>query len=625
MRTILGSITAGLLLVAAIWAMSFAALEPADFTFSNGSEIKTVDPALVTGQPEGRIVRALFEGLCAWDPKTLDPIPGVAEAWGPSDDKLTWTFHLRDDARWSDGSPVVAADFHWSYRRFLHPETGSEYAYQLWYVVGAEQYTSGKVEVGDPVEVELTGDPPEDRPFARGPIHRGKLVAIDEPDREGGTDGEATPSATKAVYTVEIGGRTRRFQQGARAPGTEDYRWLLLDFDTVGIQTPDRRTVVFHLKHAVPYFPNLLGFYPMFPVNPRCYETYGYPGWTKPRRIVTNGPYLLEFRRIRDRIRLVKNPHYWDRENVKLDVIDALAVESYTTMLNLYLTGQVDWIPVVPAEVIPDLLKRPAKDFVPSAYLSTYYYLVNVSKPPLDDPRVRRALGMAMGKREIVEKITRAGQQPTRSIVPPNISNYVDYKSAECDARDLEKARRLLAEAGYPQGRGFPKLEILYNTADTHQAIAELIQSQWKRELGIDVGLVNQEWPSYLNSRRLGQYHIARAGWIGDYVDPNTFLELFLTENPNNHTRWGNAEYDRLVTTAQSEPDGAKRMRMFHDAEQILMDEMPIIPIYSYVDQNMVRPYVKGFYRNILDTHPLKDISIDSEEKARILKAEGLR
>jgi len=625
-------------LAALVWAVSFGTLPPADFTFSNGSEIKTVDPAIVTGQPEGRIVRALFEGLCVWDPRDLSPQPGVARAWDLSDDKLTYTFHLRRDAAWSDGTPVVADDFVWSFRRFLHPNTGAEYAYEMWYVMGAEQYTSGKVKPGDPVEIELNERPSGALPFASGIVLRGELLAVEAPsaDREPGARlrqeaarGEAGFESETAgsgeIYVVKIDGRTRRFQKGAREPGTEDYQWLLYDFESVAITALDRYTLEIRLKHPVPYFPNLMGFYPMYPVNRKCVETHGYPAWTKPENLVTNGPFLLQFRRIRDRIRLVKNPYYWDRENVRLDVVDALAVESYPTNLNLYMTGQVDWIPAVPTEVIADLLARKQGDFKPTPYLSTYYYLFNTKKAPLDDARVRRALAMAIDKREIVERITRAGQKPTRSLVPPDIKNNLDYTPAECEPYNVEKARRLLAEAGYPGGRGFPKIEILYNTSEAHQAIAELIQSQWKRSLGIDAGLRNQEWTAYLISRRMGDYHVARAGWIADYIDPNTFLEMFTTGNPNNHTGWGAPEYDRLLETARNETNDVRRMQHFQEAERILMDHMPIIPLYSYVSQDMVRPYVKGFYPNLLDTHPLKDIWVDQEEKDRVLKAEGLR
>jgi oligopeptide transport system substrate-binding protein len=609
MRTAAAYILVFAALAAMIWAVSFGRLPPADFTFCNGDEIKTVDPARVTGAPEGRIVRALFEGLCRWDPKTLRPIPGAAESWEISDDGLTYTFQLRDDALWSDGTPVTAEDFAWSFRRFLHPRTAAEYAYEMWYVDGAEAFTTGKVAPGDAVEVELLEQPPGARPFAAGRIVRGELLRIEQADEDNGSK----------VYVVEVGDRVKRFQKGTSASGSTDYRWLLPDFREVGIRAVDRHTLVMRLKHPVPYFLNLMGFYPMFPVQRRCVETHGFPAWTKPENIVTNGPFRLKWRRIRDRIRLIKSPTYWDREHVHLDVVDALAVSSYATMLNLYLTGQADWILSVPPDVIPELIDRPQDDFKPAPFLGTYYYMLNTRKPPLDDPRVRRALAMAIDKRQIVEKITRAGQEPARSLVPSAISGYVDYRPALCEPYDVDRARELLAEAGYPGGRGMPKIDILYNTSEAHQAIAELIQAQWTRTLGVRARLQNQEWAAYLSSRRRGDYQVARAAWIGDYLDPNTFLDMFVTGGANNNTGWSNLEYDRLVEQAQQENDAARRMELFHRAERILMDEMPIIPIYFYVSTSMVRPYVKGFYPNIQDVHPLVGISIDRELKARIL------
>ncbi len=519
-------------LAAIIWAVSFGTLPPADFTFCNGDEIKTVDPAIVTGAPEGRIINALFEGLTRWNPKTLEPEPAVAASWDISDDKLTYTFHLRKNARWSDDTQVTADDFVWSWRRFLHPATGAEYAYELWYIVGAEEFTTGKIKS---------------------------------------------------------------------------------DFSSVGIKALDRQTLQVQLKHPVPYFLSLVGFYPMFPVNQRCVRKHGYPAWTKPENIVCNGPFRLKFRRIRDRIRLVKSDTYWDRDNVRLNVIDALAVSSSTTMLNLYMTGRADWITTVPVEVIPELMKRPEGDFTPSPFLAVYYYVVNTTKPPLDDKRVRQALALAIDKQQIVDKVARAGQQPARSLVPTEIRKYIDYIPAECGQYNIEEAGRLLAEAGYPGGRGMPKVEILYNTSENHKAIAELLQAQWKRALGVDVRLRNQEWTTYLNSRRQKKYQIARAGWIGDYVDPNTFLDMFVTDSPQNHTGWSNTEYDRLIDFAQQEPDEKKRLAYFHRAERILMDEMPVIPIYFYVSTSMVRSYVKGFYPNIQDVHPLRAIWIEGK------------
>ncbi len=597
-----------------VWAVSFGTLPPADFTFCNGDEVKTIDPAISSGQPEGRIIWALFEGLCRWHPETLEPIPGVAERWELSDDKRTYTFFLRREARWSDGTPITAHDFTYSLRRFLHPATAAEYGKELWYIENAKRFTVREVAVGDPVEVELHEKPEGALPFAPGVLVRGTLRAIDDPEAE------------RPVFTVEIDDRSRRFQrveEGAAPNGVTACRMITYDFDHVGVRTVDDYTLEIRLDHPVPYFLQLMGFYPFSPVNRRCVETHGYPAWTRPENLVGNGAYRLEFRRVRDRIRLVKSPTYWNRDEVRLETIDALAVKSATTMLNLYMTGKVEWITTVPTEVVTDLLDR--DDFQPAPYLALYYYLINTERPPLDDPRVRQALAMAVDRHEIVKEVTRAGQVPAYSLVPAEISKYLDYTPPEFGRFDPEQAQRLLAEAGYPEGRGCPRIEVLYNTSESHKAIAEVIQAQWKKHLGVDVTLSNQEWGAYLTSRRQGRYMVARAGWIGDYIDPNTFLSLFTSDNPQNQSGWSSAEYDRLIRAAQREPDDRRRLELFRAAECIVLDELPMIPIYLYVSQSMVRPYVEGFYQNIQDVHPLWALGIDEQKREQLRRREGLR
>ncbi len=599
-------------------ALALVRPEKADFTFCNGTEIKTVDPALVSGQPEGRVIWAIFEGLTTYHPRTLAPMPGVAERWEISPDGKTYTFFLRKDARWSDGRPVTAEDFRWSFQRLLHPETAAEYAYELWYITHAEEYTGGRVAVGDPVEIELREREPSDPPFARGKMLYGRLLAIEAPEAAasstgpGRAEGSGPPTA-EPVYVVDIGGKPRRFQRATavpRDPTAEDYAWLLFDFHRVGIQAIDERTLQITLKHPVPYFLEIVGFFPMCPVPRHCVERYGYPAWTKPENIVCNGPFVLKYRRIRDRIRLEKNPYYWDRADVLLNSVDVLAVESAVTGLNLYLTGSSDWIPTVPNEIVPDLLRSRRRDFLPAPYLASEYYIFNTRREPLNKSQVRRAIAMAVNKQEIVSRVLRSGQIPAESLVPADIAKYVAYQPPHCERYDPQRAAALLSEAGYPGGRGMPRMELLYNTHESHQAIAELLQSQWSRTLGLDVRLNNQDWARYLASRREGEFWIARAGWIADYLDPNTFLEMFTTDNPNNHGGWSHPEYDSLVAAAQVEPRPEQRMRLFRRAEEILLREMPLIPIYWPVTRNMVSPRVQGFYPNILDIHPLKDLRI---------------
>jgi oligopeptide transport system substrate-binding protein len=618
-------LAAVLVLAALGYSLSFGTLPPANYTFVNGTEIKTVDPATATGVPEGRIIREIFEGLCGWHPADLHPIPGVAKSWDISADKKTYTFHLRKNARWTDGTPVTAEDFVYSWRRFLHPATAAEYSYEMWYIVNAERFTKQQVQVGDVVEIELpksADNTDTDRPFAPGKIIKGKLLSIDPSDAPPNGDNAVEPGESEAgsgdlAYLVAVDGVPRRFHRGGLR--AEDYVWLLPDFDTVGIKSLDVHTLEVKLKHPVPYFLDLTGFYPFAPVNRRCVESYSNTDWTKPENIVSNGPFQLEMRRVRDRIRLVKSPTYWDRDNVRLEIVDALAVESLTTGLNLYLTNQADWIEYVPNAVVKDLIAQKRPDFKPAPYITTYFYRLNVTRPPLNNPLVRRALNLATNKRDIVERVTMAGQQPARSMVPPVIEDRSHYKPALTDDFNPERARQLLAEAGYPDGKGFPTIAIDYNTNDTHKSIAELLQFQWKKHLGIQVELRALEWQAYLQNQQALQYDLSRSGWVGDYPDPNTFLGLWTSDSGNNKTGWANAQYDALIQKAQFEADEQKRNEFFREAERILMDELPVIPVYFYVSTSMVKPYVRGYFPNFHDLHPLRDVWIDEQAKQQWL------
>jgi oligopeptide transport system substrate-binding protein len=291
-------------------------------------------------------------------------------------------------------------------------------------------------------------------------------------------------------------------------------------------------------------------------------------------------------------------------------VIDALSIDDRTTAVNLYLTGKADWVTVPPPVVLREMLAKdpPPNDVKPAPQLTTYYYMVNTTRKPVNDVRVRKALALALDREEITRVATAAGEVPAFSFVPPAMPGY---KGQPFPPRDPELARKLLAEAGYPGGRGFPKLEIHYNTEQSHQAIAELARKQWQRELGLNVTLRNEEWASAQDTQQQMNYMLSRRSWTGDYLDPNTYLDLFVTDGENNSTGFSNAEYDRLIADAAKEPDEQKRMQMLERAEQILMEEMPIIPIYFYVSKNLVRPYVRGWYNNLQDFHPLNTIWID--------------
>jgi oligopeptide transport system substrate-binding protein len=628
------------LAVAAVaWAVSFGTLPPADFTFDNSTEIKTVDPPKATGQPEGRIIDAVFEGLLrhtvppeklktakAGENLDLSAEPASAESYTISEDGRTYTFQMRKAAKWSDGSPVTAHDFAWSWRRMLHPETASEYAYQLHYLQGAEQYTTAEVKEEEPVEVELDDRPNPLQTFPRGTIVRGTLTRIEkspEPQFAKDLDKQEQKRAWGAwretwIYWVTPEGAQEAVAYCKQTPAgrSKVTRCLhvLPDFEkTVGIQPEGDQKLVLTLKHPTPYFPELLAFYPLFPVNRRCVETFGSPNWTKPENLVSNGPYRIQFRRIRDRIRLVKNESYWNAESVQLKTIDALAIKSETTALNMYLSGQIDWATTVPKTMIPEIQKQLGPQFRNTPMLTTYFYRLNVNRPPLDNVKVRQALSLALDRRQICEHVTKAGEVPARGFVPPGLTGY---PYPQMPGFDPERAQKILAEAGYPGGRGLPRLEILYNVSDAHQEIAEVIQQQWRENLGIDVQLRNLEWGVFLDTLQSTDFQIARSGWIGDYPDPNTFVDMFVTGGANNQTNWSNARYDELVEKAGSEFDPPKRLQMLADAEQILLDEQPIIPIYWAVTFNLVKPDVRGFYSHPQDWHPLQLLSVEKKQAA---------
>jgi oligopeptide transport system substrate-binding protein len=635
------------------WAVSFGTLPPADLSFHNGDEVKTVDPSKATGQPEHRVMTSLFEGLYREWPLgyevdeegniinwpepdengnyPLEAAPAVAKSCDISEDGRVYTFQIREEAKWSDGSPFVADDFVWSWRRTLHPETASQYAYQLWYLEGAKAYTTAEVKPGDPVEIEF---PDRERPvqtFPRGTIRRGKLIGIarpskPQPDKDATDEDKAKAEAAwqeRWVFIVEEGSRNAAFSKADSSKGWTEFEvnWLdseskdlpaevvhclhvLPDFEaTVGVEAPDKQTLVVTLNNRTPFFLHLTTFYPLFPMNRKCIETHGSPNWTKPENLVSNGSHKLEFRRLRDRMRLVKNPLYWGHKQVQLDTIDAFAFKSETTALNMYLTGQLDWITDVPSAVIPQLMEREERDYVPTPLLIIYFYRLNVTRAPCDDIHVRRALNMAIDKQLICEKVTQAGQQPAHSFVPPGLPGYT---SPHCEPFDPEAARAELAKSKYAnRPGGLPKVEILYNTNENHRAIAEVIQQQWKNNLGIDAVLKNAGWNTYLSSIHSMDYSVARAGWVPDYPDANTFIDMWVTGGENNETGWSNPDYDALVQKAGEEPDVVQRLRWMEQAEEILMQELPVIPIYYYVSKGMVSPRVKGFFPNVQDQHPL--------------------
>ncbi|MDA7951550.1 MAG: peptide ABC transporter substrate-binding protein [Pirellulaceae bacterium] len=698
--------------LALYWAIgSFSSDSKADLTFDNNTEVATLDPAIAEGQPEGRVINALFEGLLREEPSQepdadgvyhLELIPGCAELPEVSEDQKVYTFKIREEAQWNNKQPITAEDFRWSFQRLLHPGTGGGYAKQLHYIVGAKEYNTVELEVGSRVEVELM-DRAEDlvveggpdrltvQGFPRGTIKRGIIRKIYRPKRpefEKIKNKDKRKKAeneweTRWLYEVEV--LEYQLNEGAVNPYESTIDWtskgetfyfttediddidpefakslppevkegltrchhVLLDFGEVGLKVlgEDRRTFEITLKNPTPFFKTLMSFYTMHPVNRECVEKYGTPVWTKPENIVNNGPFNLEFRRIRDRLRLRKNENYWNKEKIALETIDVLALNSETTSYNMFENDQIDWATTVPSAVIPTLRETNNPEFRAANQLSVYFYRVNVAEAPMDNKYFRQALFLAIDRQSICDNITKAGQRPTRGFLPfgfleiEKLRNGAPYmepaayvqrareahkgdpqaiaradKSIKIDENEtdpVKAARWLLALAGYPEGKGVPKFTLLYNTSEGHKNIAVKIQDDWKQKLGIDIELENNEWQIFLDKVNQKDYQIARAGWIADYNDPNSFLDMLETDGPENNTNWSHEAYDKAIADAQKEPDEAKRMEIFFEAEKLIMDELPFFPIYSYVSVNLVKERVKGVAPNLMDKMLLYRIRVE--------------
>lgn len=486
----------------------------------NGAEPEGLDPHLVTGVPEHRVLSALFEGLVNLDPETLDPVPGAAERWSMSDDGLVYTFELRREARWSDGSPVTAGDFLYAWRRILEPSLASKYATMLHCIQNARAYNEG----------------------------------------------------------------------------------ALTDFEAVGVRAIDDHRLEVTLEQPTPYFLSLHIHYTWFPVQRAAVERHGAMTsrdgrWTRPGNLVGNGPFRLE-RWDPDRLlTVVKNEHYWDADNVRLKEIRFYPVKDLLTEDRMFRTGELHLTENVPLSRV-EVYQREGWDALQiKPYLGVYYFRVNVTRPPFDDARVRRAFSMAVDRTALVERVVKAGRQPAAHYVPPDTGGYTGTAAV---AFDVEGARRLLAEAGYPEGRGLPPIELLYNTSENHKQIAEALQQMWRQHLGAEVSLLNQDWKVYLTSMDNLDYSLARSGWIADYNDPYNFLECFLTGNGNNRTGYSSAEYDALLREAEGTLDPRTRYALLDRAETLLLEDAPIVPIYFYTRVYLKSPDIRGYRANNL-------------------------
>ena len=497
---------------------------------SNGAEPQTLDPHRAEGVPAGNILRDLYEGLTIEAPNG-DVIPGTAESWAINDDGTVYTFYLRDTARWSNGDPVTAEDFVYSFRRAVDPETLSRYSSILYPIKNAEAIATGNL---SPEKLGV---------FATGEF----------------------------VLTI-------------------------------------------NLESATPYFLSLLNHSMAYPVHQATVEKYG-DQFTRPGKVVSNGAYQMKDWLVQSHVELSRNENYWDNASTSINGVVYYAIENPGAVIKRYRADELDMTQEAPYRQIGWILENVPDEYHVAPYLGAYYYGYNVLKAPFkDSPQLRQAMALAIDRDIITGKLTRSGELPAYSWVPP-VQGYApqepEWATWTQEQRNAE-AKRLYALAGYGPDNPL-EVEILYNTQQNHKQLAVAISSMWKQTLGVKTTLRNQEWKVFLQTRfdKIST-EIFRSGWIGDYNDAYTFLQLMISDNGQNDSGYSNREVDELLFKASRETDMQQRALLMQNAEKLILQDMPVIPIYFYVSKHLIKPRVKGFVPNIMDHVYTKDLSLQN-------------
>lgn len=505
------------------------AIEEGVLLINTGAEPRDLDPHLVTGMPENRVIKSLLEGLATEHPTDSGRVlPGMAERWESDARKQVWTFYLRD-AQWSNGDPVTAHDFAFAYERILNPELGASYAGMLFRIENAEAFNAGDIS----------------------------------------------------------------------------------DFSEVGVEVIDEKTLRIHLDGPAPYFPLMLTHYTWFPVHPPTIEKFDAfasrgSGWTRPENYVGNGPFRLVEWSPNQRIQVVKSETYWDRDSVALNGITFFPVQDRQTENRMLETGQLHITNGMPFNLRDRYRQNGDPRMREDPMFATGYIGVNTLNEGLTDARVREALSLVIDRQTLIENVTKNGA-PAEGFVPPYIGGYAAPKNV---GYDPERARQLLVEAGHPNGDGLPEFEIIIANADTSRVIAEVLQAMWKDELNIDVRISNKEWQVLIAEMDAGNFDFFLLSWIGDYLDPGTFLKIMRTGDGNNRTGFANERYDALISEANQAADLVERYRLLAEAETILLKEKPILPLTWSNNLYLMDERVSGWGNKPLMDQPYKAVRL---------------
>ncbi len=599
--------------------------EPNDnvLRYITGSEPESLDPQFVTGQPEARILIGLYTRLVEFEPKTMAPIPEMATNWEQSEDGTVYTFYLRKNGKFSNGDPIKAQDFVWSFQRALSPELASRYGFLGYDIKYAEAYNSGQAFV------------------KKG----GKFLRAD--DADAASDDQAQPTNCginePICLTVSSDEETRNkaaADDEKLKAAIEGAEFVPVKPENIGVEAADDYTLKITLKQSAPYFVGLLTHQFFSALHRASIEKWG-KDWIKPEHIVTSGPFKLGEWKPYDEMTIVRDPNYWDAANVHLDGIKFYPMDEQTTMMNLYKAGRVDALynHTVPA-AWNEFIRQFKDEYLLQPEMSIEYYTFSVKKPPVDKVEVRRAFALAVD-REALEKyrktvkrlvnFTPEGIFPEYEKVRKRVFSELIKKEGisqeEWNDRmfDPKHACELMEKAGYTAKKqdggkctvtDFPadKMTLTYNTSESNKQVAEFVQAQWKQNLGIEVQIKNMEWKTFLPYRSSIEYTgAARAGWVGDFVDPFTFLSQFYTAQNDSSTGWWDRKYDEMLDSANKTADPTKRFELLAEAEFMMLQDQPVIPLATSGTSWMKKPYVKGMYPNPGTMHPWKFVYIEQD------------
>ena len=625
--------------------------------YISGSEPESLDPAFGTGQPEARVYMALYEGLLEYHPKTMEPIPAIAESWELSPDGTEYIFRLRRNAKFSNGDPITAKDFVYTFRRALSPELASRNANLGYYIKYSEAYNSGNMFVKDQNGQFL---------LAKDFTKETEKKASDTPEAKIDVKPETAPANFGAATEFQNfinsperlivkGSEKERAKQLEADPklkaAVEGKELIPVAKENLGVEAVDDYTLRLKLYQPAPYFIQLIPHQLFRVVHQPSIEKFG-KNWMRVDNIVTSGAFKLSVHRPYDELVVVKDPNYWDAANVKLDAIEFYPLEESTTMMNLYKGGRADAVynHIVPAAWLDEI--RPFKDeYMDHPEVANEYYSLSVKKPPMDNLKVRQALSLAINREALAQ--FRKTPKPLSNFTPDGIfpkydearkkvfgeklkaENITVEEWSKGRIYDPEKARRLMTEAGFPvqkAGNGwscptFPvdKVTLNYNTAESNKANAEFNQAQWKQNLGITIPMKNMEWKTFLPFRAGVQYEgIARNAWVGDYMDPFTFLNLFYSPQNDGATGFWDPKYDAMLDEANKELDEQKRLEMLATAEFQILQEQLVIPLMTQATNWMKKPYVKGLYPNPGTLHAWKFVYLERDPNKWDVNADNI-